>query len=185
MGDRLGEQRLARPGGSVEEDALRDLGAEVTEALGVAKIVDDLAQLLLGLVGAGDVRPADRGRVLGLDLDRLGLRHVPHQREHSDHEQAHEQDGQPVEHERLDVGLPEEVRERHGTNGCHRQTPAFTQPSEVADSASTSVRLWRRVFRRPSRCPRCSRCPRGSATSRRRTHRLEPRRLRTPGSAPP
>ena len=57
--DRLREQRLAGPGRAVQEDALRDRGAELLEALRVGEEVDDLAQLVLGLVDAGDVGPAD------------------------------------------------------------------------------------------------------------------------------
>ena len=55
---RLGEQRLAGAGRAVQQDALRHGGAELAEPLRVAQEVDDLAQLLLGLVGARDVVPA-------------------------------------------------------------------------------------------------------------------------------
>ena len=58
--DGLGQQRLAGAGRAVEQDALRHLGAELLEALRVAQELDDLLQLGLGLVGAGDVVPADR-----------------------------------------------------------------------------------------------------------------------------
>ena len=111
--DRLGEQRLAGSGWAVEQDPFRDLRAELAEAPRVADVVDDLAQLFLGLVRAGDVAPPDRRRRLGLDLDRLRLRHMAHELEHRDDEQPHEQDRNPVEHERLDVRLPEEVCKRH------------------------------------------------------------------------
>ena len=80
--DRLGEQRLAGARRPVQQDALRDLRADLAEALGVAQVVDDLAQLILGLVGAGDVAPRDRRRGVGLDLLRARPRHEPHQREH-------------------------------------------------------------------------------------------------------
>ena len=60
VGDRLGEQRLAGPGRAVEQDALRDRRAEPLEALRVGEELDDLAQLVLGLVDAGDVVPGDR-----------------------------------------------------------------------------------------------------------------------------
>src|SRR5918997_1137593 len=49
--------------------------SEPRELLGVAQELDDLAQLVLGVVDAGDVVPADRGLDLGLDLHRLRARH--------------------------------------------------------------------------------------------------------------
>ena len=74
--DRLCEQRLARAGRPVEEDALRDAGAELLEALGVAEEVDDLAQLGLRLVDARDVLPRDGGGRAGLELRGPDIRHV-------------------------------------------------------------------------------------------------------------
>src|SRR5256885_11432200 len=62
VGDGLGEQCLAGPGRTVEEDALGHGGADLAKPRGVAQVVHDLAQLLLGLLGTGDVVPADRGR---------------------------------------------------------------------------------------------------------------------------
>ena len=66
FGDRLREQRLAGAGRAVQQDALGDAGAELLEAVRVAQELDDLAQLVLGLVAAGDVVPADRAGGLGL-----------------------------------------------------------------------------------------------------------------------
>ena len=66
--DGLGQQRLAGARRAVQQDALRHLGAERAEALGVAQELDDLAQLVLGLVDAGDVVPADSRLGVGLDL---------------------------------------------------------------------------------------------------------------------
>ena len=103
VGGGLGEQRLAGAGRAVQQDALRHRRAELAEALGVAQEVDDLAQLLLGLVGAGDVVPADRGLRVGLDLLRLGARHEPQHPEQDDRDQAHEDQGQPREHPLLDA----------------------------------------------------------------------------------
>ena len=60
VGDGLGEQRLAGAGRAVQQDALRDLGAQALEALRVGEELDDLAELVLGLVDAGDVVPGDR-----------------------------------------------------------------------------------------------------------------------------
>ena len=76
VGHGLGQQRLAGAGRAVQQDALRDLGAERVEALRVAQEVDDLLQLRLGLVGAGDVGPRDRAdSESGLISLRLGPRH--------------------------------------------------------------------------------------------------------------
>ena len=58
--DRLREQRLAGAGRAVEQDPLRHAGAEALEALRVAEEVDDLLQLGLRLLDAGDVVPARR-----------------------------------------------------------------------------------------------------------------------------
>ena len=58
--DRLRGERLAGAGRAVEEDALRHARAERLEALRVAQEVDDLLELLLRLVEAGDVVPGDR-----------------------------------------------------------------------------------------------------------------------------
>ena len=55
--DRLCRKRLAGARRPVEEDALRHAGAERLEVLRVAQEVDDLLQLLLRLVEAGDVGP--------------------------------------------------------------------------------------------------------------------------------
>ena len=115
--DRLRKQRLAGPGRAVEQDSLGHLRAEIAEALGVAQIVDDLAELLLGLFGAGDVGPRDRRRRVGLDLLRARARHEPHQREHGHDQQAHEDDRQPRLEERAHVRVAHEraggVEDRH------------------------------------------------------------------------
>ena len=49
------EQRLARPRRPVEQHATRDARAQALVALGVLEEVDDLDELVLGLVDAGDV----------------------------------------------------------------------------------------------------------------------------------
>ena len=69
--DGLGEQRLAGAGRTVEQDPLRNAGAEPLEALRMAEEVDDLLQLGLRLVDAGDVVPGDRGARARLQLRRL------------------------------------------------------------------------------------------------------------------
>src|SRR5581483_6247622 len=62
-GDRAREQRLAGAGRAVEEDALRDRGAERLELLRILEELLDLLQLLDRLVDAGDVLEADLRRV--------------------------------------------------------------------------------------------------------------------------
>ena len=55
VGDGLGQQRLAGAGRAVQQDARGHARADLLEALGVLQEVDDLLELLLGLVDAGDV----------------------------------------------------------------------------------------------------------------------------------
>src|SRR3546814_18473012 len=64
-GDGAGEQRLAGARRADQQTALRDLAAEALELLRVAQELDDLLQLLLGLVYAGNV-------VQGAATDLLG-----------------------------------------------------------------------------------------------------------------
>ena len=66
-GDRACEQRLAGPGRPVEQDAVRDPRAELRVALRVLQEVDDLDQLVLGVVDAGDVVKGDSVLLAGLD----------------------------------------------------------------------------------------------------------------------
>ena len=54
-GDRARQQGLAAPGGSEQEDALRDPAAQALILLGVLQEIDDLAELFLGLVDPRDV----------------------------------------------------------------------------------------------------------------------------------
>ena len=60
VGDRLREQRLAGAGRAVEEEALRHARAEPREPLRVAEEVDDLLELGLRVLDAGDVVERDR-----------------------------------------------------------------------------------------------------------------------------
>ncbi len=58
-GDGTREQRLSGTGRAGEEDAVRDPAAQLAVLVRVAEEVDDLAQLLLGLVDARDVCEGD------------------------------------------------------------------------------------------------------------------------------
>ena len=65
-GDRACEQRLAGARRAAQQHAVRDPRAELPVPLGIAEEVDDLAQLLLRLVDAGDVgeRDSPAGRLV-------------------------------------------------------------------------------------------------------------------------
>src|SRR5215207_11076066 len=67
-----GEQRLAGSGGPVEQHAVRHPRAELRVALRVLKEVDDLDELVLGLVDPGHVLEADALGLAGLDAPRCG-----------------------------------------------------------------------------------------------------------------
>ena len=54
-GDRPGDEGLAGAGGTDQQDALGDAGADLAEALGVLQEVDDLVDLGLDALVAGDV----------------------------------------------------------------------------------------------------------------------------------
>ena len=77
-GDGAGEQRLAGAGRADEQHAARDAPAEPLELLRVAQELDDLLQVLLGLVDAGDVLEGDAAMRLGQELRlRLAEAHAP------------------------------------------------------------------------------------------------------------
>ena len=101
--DRLGQQRLAGAGRAVQQDPLRHVGAERREPLGVAQELDDLGELRLGLVAAGDVIPRRSRCRLGLDLLRLGPRHQLQRPPDEEHQQAHEDDRRPGDDPVLDL----------------------------------------------------------------------------------
>ena len=104
VGDGLGEQRLARAGRPVEEDALRHAGAERCEALRVREEIDDLLHLGPCLLEAGDLVPVHerlRGR---LHVGRLHPRHhLEGAPEQVDDEPEHDQ-RQPDQRHRADLG---------------------------------------------------------------------------------
>ena len=70
-GDGAGDQRLAGAGRADQQHAARNASAEALELLRVAQELDDLLQVLLGLVDAGDVLEGDAAMRLG---QQLGLR---------------------------------------------------------------------------------------------------------------
>ncbi len=71
-GDGAGEQGLAGARRSDEQDALGDAAAEALELLRLAEELDDLLELFLGLIDAGDVLEGDllllHGEQAGADL---------------------------------------------------------------------------------------------------------------------
>ena len=66
--DRARDQRLAGAGRADEQHAARNLAAEPLELAGVAQELDDLLQVLLGLIDAGDVLEGDAAMRLGQKL---------------------------------------------------------------------------------------------------------------------
>ena len=77
-GDRAGQQRLARAGRADQQDTFRNAAADAGVFLRRLEELDDLAQLLLGLVHARDVAEADLDVVFRVDLGATaGERHHP------------------------------------------------------------------------------------------------------------
>src|SRR5439155_293488 len=104
-GHGFSEERLARPGRPDEQRPLREPAAQALELLRVLEEIDDLFELLLGLVTPGDVGEGDLRRVAREQL-RLGLaegkRPVPallHLAQHEDDEAEDEQVRQEAEEE--------------------------------------------------------------------------------------
>ena len=71
-GDGARDQRLAGAGRADEQHAARNAPAEPLELLRIAQELDDLLEVLLGLVDAGDVLEGDAAMRLGQELG-LGL----------------------------------------------------------------------------------------------------------------
>src|SRR5581483_3113677 len=96
--NRLREERLARAGRPVQEQALRHLRAQSLEALRVAQEVDDLHQLRADLLDACDVVPGDLRLPAALDMRRADARHHPHgppQQPRRDDEDPEEREREP------------------------------------------------------------------------------------------
>ena len=112
--DGPGQQCFAGPRRPHQEDALRDLAAELLELLRFLEELDDLLQLLLGLLDAGHVleRYLARlgGRQLGLRLAE-GQRaiapalHLAHEEDPHAEEENHGRPGQQQRQERVVAGL--------------------------------------------------------------------------------
>ena len=159
VGDRLGEQRLAGPGWAVEEDAARQVGAELAELLRVAQVVDDFAQLVLGLVDAGDVVPGDRRRLLGADLRGARTRDQAHRQADEDDDRPHEDQRQPVVKPGDEVRVAEERRVQHQLTPVIGGSPRYlkggvapvTARARGADWAGICDRTWRMAGRRAAR----------------------------------
>ena len=109
-GDGAGEQRLAGAGRPDQEHAARDAAAEALELLRVAQELDDLLQVFLGLVDAGDVLEGDAAMRLGEKLrlrlaeaERLaaGALHLPHEEDPHGEDQEHREPGDDHADQRL------------------------------------------------------------------------------------
>ena len=107
--DGLRDERLPGPGRSVQQDPARDARAELLEALAVAQELDDLDELLLGLVQPGhvvprhlDLRPAHDGR-------RLRARHELERVEEQEDDDPEEHDREPGEERVLEIHHPAHI----------------------------------------------------------------------------
>ena len=98
--DRARQQRLAGAGRADQQHAARDLAAEALEFLRVAQELDDLFEIFLGFIDAGDILEGDApmrfGQKLGLRLAephgaaRAGL-HLAHEEYPYAEDQQHRQ----------------------------------------------------------------------------------------------
>ena len=105
-GDCASEQRLAGAGRAIEQDALRNAGAQRLELLGVLEELLDLMELLHRLVGSSDIAEGDLGRIDRHPLcpgfpeahhPRAAALHLVHQ---EDPEGEEQQEGQDVGEQR-------------------------------------------------------------------------------------
>ena len=108
-GDGAGEQRLAGTGRADQQDAARDAGAQRDELLRVLEELDDLLQLFLRFIHAGDVDEGHGGlvgrehaRAALAEAHRLGvgaLRLAHHEEDQADEDQDRQelqQQAQPI-----------------------------------------------------------------------------------------
>src|SRR5919108_2005229 len=183
--DRLREQGLAGARRAVEEDALRDAGAELREPLRVAQEVDDLLHLLARLLEARDVLPRD-GRLLArLDVRRLHARHhlegAPEQvDDQAEHDDGHPDQGDPadlaqgvtdVRHLRASSAAsvrssspPQAVPNYTGRGCASCPCPSSTGRSGSARSGASRTRI-ARARHAPGRSSTASRPPRKTASA--------------------
>ena len=113
-GDGARKQRLAGAGRTDEQRAARDAPAELLELLRIAQELDDLLQIFLGLVDAGDVVEGDAAMALGEQL-RLGLAeahgpaaaglHLAHEEDPHGDEEQHREPGHEHAEQRRHVVL--------------------------------------------------------------------------------
>ena len=113
-GDGAGQQRLAGAGRTDQQHAARDAAAEPLELLRIAQELDDLLQVVLRLVDAGDVLERDAAMALGEQL-RLRLAeahgpaaarlHLAHEEDPHGDEQQHREPGHEHAEQRRHVVL--------------------------------------------------------------------------------
>ena len=108
-GDGARKQRLAGARRTDEKHAARNASAEPLELLGIAQELDDLLEILLRLVDAGDVVEGDAAMRLGQKL-RLGFAeahgaparslHLPHEEDPHGDQEEHREPGDQHREER-------------------------------------------------------------------------------------
>jgi hypothetical protein len=107
--DRSRQQRLAGPGRPVEEHSARNPRSELAVALGALEEVDDLDQLVLGLVDSGDVLERDPVALTELEPARG---RTPEAAEHAAGATAKLAPGEPDEEADQQQGRQEAEQER-------------------------------------------------------------------------
>jgi hypothetical protein len=118
-GDGTRRERLAGTGRTDQQHAARDLAAEALELLRIAQELDDLFEVLLGLVHAGDVGKGHAAMRLGQKLG-LGLAeahcaagatlHLAHEEDPDAEDEQHRQEGSEIAQE---TGGAVALRPRH------------------------------------------------------------------------
>ena len=129
-GDRSGEQGLAGAGRADQQHALGDAAADLLELLRVPQELDDLLQLLLGLVDAGDVVEGDPAVLLGQQArPRLAEAHrFAAARLHL----AHEEDPHPDQQQHREPRHQDAEQGRHALvdRRCGDAHAALGQPAD-------------------------------------------------------
>jgi len=109
-GDRARQQRLAGSGRANQEHAARDLAAQALELLRVAQELDDLLQVLLGFIHAGDIVEGHAAVRLSQEFclglaeahcARSAALHLAHEEDPDAQNDDHGQPGQEHRHERI------------------------------------------------------------------------------------